>query len=101
MLTTLYLTSARNTNNWRARKGDLQRAFPIDIPMVPSSVLAITSDGECLSCSGFSLSETIRFGSLEFITDLFGGLSLSPMWAVQTTSSWAQPTSGRHPHFGP
>jgi hypothetical protein len=28
-------------------------------------------------CSGFPLSETIHFGSLEFIADCFGGLSLS------------------------
>jgi hypothetical protein len=45
--------------------------------MIPSSVLAVVVDGECLSCGGFSLSETIRFGSLEFIIDCFGDLSLS------------------------
>jgi hypothetical protein len=45
--------------------------------MIPSSVLAVVADGECLSCGGFSLSETIRFGSLEFIIDCFGDLSLS------------------------
>jgi hypothetical protein len=27
ILTTLYLAGAKNTNNWRARKGDLQHAF--------------------------------------------------------------------------
>jgi hypothetical protein len=47
--------------------------------MVPSSVLAITVDGERLSCSGFSLGETICFGSLEFIISRFGFLSLSPL----------------------
>jgi hypothetical protein len=47
--------------------------------MVPSSVLAITVGGERLSCGDFSLGETIRFGSLEFIADRFDGLSLSPM----------------------
>jgi hypothetical protein len=35
-------------------------------------------DGERLMCGGFSLSETIHFGSLEFIADCFSGLSLSP-----------------------
>jgi hypothetical protein len=30
-------------------------------------------------CDGFSLGETIRFGSLELIADHFGGLSLSPL----------------------
>jgi hypothetical protein len=29
-------------------------------------------------CSGFSLGETVYLGSFEFITDYFGGLSLSP-----------------------
>jgi hypothetical protein len=46
--------------------------------MVHTSTLAVTTDVECLTCSGFSLSETVRFGSLEFIADYFGGLSLSP-----------------------
>jgi hypothetical protein len=45
--------------------------------MVYSSVLAMATDGECLTCGGFSLSKTIHFGSLEFITDCFGDLSLS------------------------
>jgi hypothetical protein len=44
--------------------------------MVPSSTLAVAADGQSLSCSGFSLGETIHFGSLEFIVDRFGGLSL-------------------------
>jgi hypothetical protein len=46
--------------------------------MVPSSALAVAVGGERLSCDGFSLSETIRFGNLEIITNGFGGLSLSP-----------------------
>jgi hypothetical protein len=46
--------------------------------MVVSSALAISTDGERLLCGGFSLCETIHFGSVEFITDCFGGLSLSP-----------------------
>jgi hypothetical protein len=46
--------------------------------MVPSSTFAITTNGEHLSCGGFSLGETICFGSLEFITNCFSGLSLSP-----------------------
>jgi hypothetical protein len=61
-----------------ARKGDLQRIFPLDVLMVPSSAIAITADGERLSCGGFSLGETIRLGNFEFIADYFGGLSLSP-----------------------
>jgi hypothetical protein len=65
-------------NSWRARKGDLHRAFPLDVPMVPSSMIAITVDDEHLTCGGFSLGETIYLGNFEFIADYFGGLSLSP-----------------------
>jgi hypothetical protein len=78
ILTTLYLVGAKNTNSWRTRKGDLQRAFPLDLPMVPSSALDASTDGDCLTCSGFSLSETVHFGSLKFIADSFSGLCLSP-----------------------
>jgi hypothetical protein len=46
--------------------------------MVHSSMQVVATDGECLTCGGFSLDETIHFGSLVFIIDCFGGLSLSP-----------------------
>jgi hypothetical protein len=46
--------------------------------MVLSSALAIASDAECLTYGGFSLGETIHLGSFEFITNYFGGMSLSP-----------------------
>jgi hypothetical protein len=72
IFTTLYLIGPKNTNTWHGRKWDLQRAFPLDVSMVPSSVLIITANGECLTCGGFSLGETIRHGSFEFITDYFG-----------------------------
>jgi hypothetical protein len=45
--------------------------------MVHSSMLAVT-DGEHLTCSGFSLGETVNFESLQFIIDCFDRLSLSP-----------------------
>jgi hypothetical protein len=57
----------------------LQYVFPLDILMVPSFMLTVAADGECASCNAFSLGETIHFGSLEFITDRFSGLSLSPL----------------------
>jgi hypothetical protein len=57
----------------------LQRAFPLDVLMVPSSVLIISAYGECPSCDVFSLGKTIHFRSLKFITDCFSGLSLSLM----------------------
>jgi hypothetical protein len=57
----------------------LQRAFALGILMVHSSALIVSTDGERLTCGGFSLSEIVHFGSLEFIADCFSGLSLSPM----------------------
>jgi hypothetical protein len=63
--------------------------FPLDVPMVHSSALAITTDGECLTCGGFSAGETIRFRSLEFNANCFDGLSLSPNGATQAPlSKW-------------
>jgi hypothetical protein len=46
--------------------------------MVPSSSIIITADGEHLTCGGFSLDEIVSLGNFKFITDHFGGLSLSP-----------------------
>jgi hypothetical protein len=40
-------------------------------------MLAFSTDGECLTYNGFSLSETVHLGSFEFIANYFGGLSLS------------------------
>jgi hypothetical protein len=50
----------------------------MNVLMVHSSILAITTDGEHLTCGGFSLHEIVRFRSLEFIVNCFSGLSLSP-----------------------
>jgi hypothetical protein len=68
-MTTVYLGGAKNTNCWHARKGDLQRAFHLDVPMVPSSTYGADASDECLSCDGFFLGETICFGNLKFIAD--------------------------------
>jgi hypothetical protein len=46
--------------------------------MVPSSVITVATDGECLTCGGFSLGEPVRLGNFEFTANYFGGLSLSP-----------------------
>jgi hypothetical protein len=46
--------------------------------MVPSSAITVAANGESMTCSGFSLSKTIRLGKFKSITDYFGGLSLSP-----------------------
>jgi hypothetical protein len=77
-LTTLYLAGVKNTDSWHSKKGNFQQATPLDISMVPSSSVAITTDGECPACSGFSLGEPIHLENFEFITDYFDGLSLSP-----------------------
>jgi hypothetical protein len=61
-----------------ARKGNLQRAFPLHVLMVPSSAITIATDGERLTCGGFSLDEAVRLGNFEFITDYIGSLSLFP-----------------------
>jgi hypothetical protein len=47
------------------------------ILMVPSSAFIVAPGGERSPCEGFSLGKTFRFGNLEFITNLFGHLSLS------------------------
>jgi hypothetical protein len=46
--------------------------------LVPSSVIAIAVDGEHLTCSGFSLGETIHLENFKFIADFFGGMSFTP-----------------------
>jgi hypothetical protein len=77
ILTTLYLACAKNTDNWCTWKGDLQRAFTLDVPMVPSYAIAIAADVERLTYGGFSLGKIVHLGNL-FITDYFSGLSFSP-----------------------
>jgi hypothetical protein len=101
ILTTLYLADEKSTYSWRAKKGHLQRAFPLDVPMVPSSVLTVAAGGERLLCGGFSRGKTIRFESLEFITDHFGGLSVSPMWDGSMPLSWIPPAVGHCPRSAP
>jgi hypothetical protein len=100
-LTTLYLAGAKNSNTWLARKGELQHAFPIDVPMLPPSMLTIAADGECLSCDIFSLGETIGFGNLEFITNRFGGISLSAMAGSSSAAIIGSTHRGHHPHCRP
>jgi hypothetical protein len=72
------LAGEENNDSWHAKKEDLQRAFPLNVPMVPSTVITIAADGECLTCGGFSLGETVCLENFKFIADYFSGLSLSP-----------------------
>jgi hypothetical protein len=46
--------------------------------MLSSFAITVTNDSERLTCDGFSLGKIIRLRIFEFITDYFGGLSLSP-----------------------
>jgi hypothetical protein len=78
ILITLYLVGVENTDSWLVRKTDLHQAFPLNVPMVPSSAITVVADGERLMCGQFSLSETVCLGNFEFITDYFDSLSLSP-----------------------
>jgi hypothetical protein len=88
ILTTLYLAGAKSTYSCCARKGNLQRAFPLYVLMVPSSVLTVATHSDRLTCGG-TLSETIRLGSFKFIADYFSGFSLSPIGGVtQNPTSW-------------
>jgi hypothetical protein len=49
-----------------------------DVIIFHSSELTVVNDGECLTCGSFSLSESVCFGSPEFIADCIGGMGLSP-----------------------
>jgi hypothetical protein len=75
--------------------------FLDEVRMVPSSSIAIASNGKCLTCGGFSLGEPVHLGSFEFITDYFGGLSLFLGGATTMPFSWAQLTAGFLHHSGP
>jgi hypothetical protein len=68
--------------------------------MVDISMLAVATNGECLMCGVFSLSETIHLGSLEFITDCFSSLSLSPKGRESGAIFVGTTTAGCH-HYGP
>jgi hypothetical protein len=56
----------------------LQRAFPLDILMVPLPKLSFVANGNNPTGVGLALGSTIHFGSPEFTADRLGRLSLSP-----------------------
>jgi hypothetical protein len=60
------------------QEGRFVACFSLNVLIVHSSSLTVTTDGEYLTYGGFSLGEIVHFGSLEFITDYFNSLSLSP-----------------------
>jgi hypothetical protein len=94
ILTILYLVGAKNTDSWHARKGDLHHAFPLDVPMVPSSTIAVATDSEHLTCGGFSLGKIVHLGKFKFIADYFGGLSLFPRRSNKGTTFMGATHSG-------
>jgi hypothetical protein len=72
------LAGVENTYSWCAKKGALQLAFPLDVPMVPSPKLSFIANGNNPTNSGLTPGSTIQFGSVEFSADRLGHLSLSP-----------------------
>jgi hypothetical protein len=76
----------KNTNSWRARNGHLQCDFPLDVPMVPLSVIAVTADGEHLMSVDSPLAKLFALGTL----------SSSPTASVTQrapSSVWLRPPS--------
>jgi hypothetical protein len=74
------------------------------VPLVLSSSIVVAADGGHLACVEFSLSENVHFGNYEFITDYFGGLSLSPPPPRRGDEGAAFVGSthrGASPHSGP
>jgi hypothetical protein len=59
-------------------EGEFAVCFPPDVPMVYSPKLTFIANGNNPTGIGLAPGETIYFGSLEFTTDHFGRLSLSP-----------------------
>jgi hypothetical protein len=78
MILTILFLCIENTDSWHDRKWDLQRAFPLDIPMVPSPKLSFVANGNNPTGVGLAHGDTIHFGSLEFTIDRLDHLSLSP-----------------------
>jgi hypothetical protein len=62
--------------------------------MVPSSAILVVANSERLTCSGFSLCETVCLGNFEFIADYFGGLSLSLRRGDEGTAFMGSTRSG-------
>jgi hypothetical protein len=72
------LAGVENTDSWHARKGELQRAFPLDVLMIPSPKLSFVANINNPTGASLAPGSTIHFGSLEFTVDRLSRLSLSP-----------------------
>jgi hypothetical protein len=60
------------------QEGGFASCFPQAVLMFPSSSITVATDGERLTCIGFSLGEPVRLGNFEFSANYFSGMSLSP-----------------------
>jgi hypothetical protein len=72
------LAGVENTDSWHTRKGELQRAFPLDVLMIPSPKLSFVANINNPTGASLAPGNTIHFGSLEFTVDRLSRLSLSP-----------------------
>jgi hypothetical protein len=60
------------------QEGAFVACFLVNVLMVHSPKPTVVTDSNRLIDVGFTLGKTIRFSSLDFITNCFGTLSLSP-----------------------
>jgi hypothetical protein len=60
------------------QEGGFVACFPLNVSLVHSPKPTLVANGSNLAGVGFTVGETICFGSLEFITVRIGNLSLSP-----------------------
>jgi hypothetical protein len=73
----LVICRYRKHRQLACQEGEFVACFPLYVSMVHSPKLVITANEGHQIDSGFTLGETIRIGSLEFIDDRFGSWSLS------------------------
>jgi hypothetical protein len=60
------------------QEGGFVACFPLNVLMVHSPKPVVTTDGNHQTDDGFTMVKSIHFGSLEFVADRFGVLSLFP-----------------------
>jgi hypothetical protein len=91
----------KNTNSCRARKGDLQCAFPLDVLIVYLPKLSFVANGNNLTSIGLAPGKTTCFRSLEFIADRLGRILLSALEGYSGTIFIGWCTVGNHLYTPP